>query len=206
MLVDMHAHERTFSNDSALSIDEIVCLARSKGLDAVCITDHDSMELKSYAEHLSERLRFPIFVGVESFTLSGDIAAFGISSCPIGRIPAQGFIDQVEREGGFCFACHPYRNNQRGLGDSIADMRGLHGVEVLNGSTDDEANERARSIATRLGLKQIGVSDAHVAKNYGKYATWLPCEARDLESFVHALRTMPTRVAVWNGSSYDIVI
>lgn len=46
MLVDMHLHEKTFSTDSFLSLDEIVSIAKAKGLDAVCITDHDSMGLR----------------------------------------------------------------------------------------------------------------------------------------------------------------
>lgn len=206
MLVDMHTHERTFSKDSELSIDEIVCIARERGLDAVCITDHDSLDFRGCAEKLSERFRFPIFVGVETFTLQGDIAAFGVQSCPNTRIEAQDFIDQVNDAGGFCFACHPYRNNQRGLGDAMAAMHGLHGVEVLNGSTSHEANERAREMCLKLGLKQIGASDAHDVKSYGRYATWLPRDARDIADFVRLLREETARSAVWNGHEYEIII
>ena len=41
MLIDMHLHERTFSLDSHLSLEQIVTIAKAKGLDGVCITDHD---------------------------------------------------------------------------------------------------------------------------------------------------------------------
>lgn len=43
MLIDMHMHEMTFSKDSFLKLDEMVRIAKEKGLDAICITDHDSM-------------------------------------------------------------------------------------------------------------------------------------------------------------------
>ena len=49
MLVDMHLHECTYSSDSKISLEEIVTTARGRGLDAVCITDHDSMGLREYA-------------------------------------------------------------------------------------------------------------------------------------------------------------
>ena len=43
MLVDMHLHEKLFSADSYLTVEEIVEIAKARGLDAVCITDHDDM-------------------------------------------------------------------------------------------------------------------------------------------------------------------
>ena len=59
MLVDMHLHEKTFSTDSFLSLDEIVSIAKAKGLDAVCITDHDSMGLRETAEEYTPPHRLP---------------------------------------------------------------------------------------------------------------------------------------------------
>ena len=37
MFIDMHMHEKTYSKDSFLSLDEIVQIAKEKGLGAVCI-------------------------------------------------------------------------------------------------------------------------------------------------------------------------
>ena len=73
MLVDMHLHECTYSTDSFLHLEEIVSIARQKGLDAICITDHDSMGLRERAEAYSREIGYPIFVGVEFFSLWGDI-------------------------------------------------------------------------------------------------------------------------------------
>ena len=78
MLVDMHLHECTYSTDSFLHLEEIVSIARQKGLDAICITDHDSMGLRERAEAYSREIGYPIFVGVEFFSLWGDITAWGI--------------------------------------------------------------------------------------------------------------------------------
>ena len=80
MLVDMHLHEKTFSTDSFLSLDEIVSIAKAKGLDAVCITDHDSMGLRETAEEYTRRTGFPIFTGIEFFSLQGDITAWGLDT------------------------------------------------------------------------------------------------------------------------------
>ena len=205
MLVDMHLHEGTCSLDSFLSLKEIVEIAKLKGLDAVCITDHDSMGLCDFAAEYSRKVDFPIFVGVEFFSLQCDITAFGIDSFPPVRVDAQEFIDQVNRAGGFCVSCHPFRNNNRGLEDNLRRVKGLHGVEVLNGSTSLEANRTALRYCRELGLQAIGASDAHVTKQVGKYVTWLPEKVATLPDFVAQLHSCVTRPAIWNGSSYDVV-
>lgn len=102
MLVDMHLHECTYSTDSFLHLEEIVSIARQKGLDAICITDHDSMGLRERAEAYSREIGYPIFVGVEFFSLWGDITAWGIDGIPDQRVGAQDFIDLVREKDGFC--------------------------------------------------------------------------------------------------------
>lgn len=205
MLIDMHLHERTCSLDSFLSLDQIVSIARSRGLDGICITDHDSMGLREKAAEFSRQADFPIFVGVEYFSLQGDITAWGINSFPDTRVDAQVFLDQVNAAGGFCVSCHPFRNNNRGLEDRLRQVKGLHGVEVLNGSTSPEANRTALRYCKELGLKPIGASDAHVPEQVAKYVTWLPERVFTLEDFIAQLHTSPTKPARWNGSGYDIL-
>ena len=205
MLVDMHLHECTHSLDSFINLDQIVTVAKQRGLDAVCITDHDSMGLREYAAEYSKKVGFPIFVGVEFFSLQGDITAWGIDTFPDHRINAQDFIDHVNRSGGFCVSCHPFRNNNRGLEDNLRKVKGLHGVEVLNGSTSLEANRTALRYCRELGLQAIGASDAHVIPNIAKYVTWLPEKVTTLEDFVAQLHHCKTRPAIWNGIAYDVV-
>ena len=69
MFVDLHMHERTFSKDSFLTLKEIVEIAKEKGLDGVCITDHDDIGIKEYAEQYSRETGFPILWDM-NFTLS----------------------------------------------------------------------------------------------------------------------------------------
>ena len=92
MLIDLHMHEMTYSKDSFLKLSQIVEIAKEKGLDGISITDHDSMGLKDYAAEYSEKTGFPIFTGIEYYSLQGDIVAFGIEDYPRERIPAQEFM------------------------------------------------------------------------------------------------------------------
>ena len=205
MLIDMHLHALPNSTDSFLTLQEIVSLAKLRGLDAICLTDHDSMGGREMAEAYSREIGFPIFVGVEYYSLWGDITAWGIDSFPEYRGDAQEFIDQVNAAGGFCVSAHPFRTNNRGFKEHLRDARGLHGVEVLNGSADLEANRTALRFCRELGLKAIGASDAHVPQQVGKYVTWLPEKVDNLSDFVAQLHQCRTKPAIWNGSGYDVV-
>ena len=133
MFVDTHMHEMTCSKDSFLKLEEMVEIAREKGLGAICITDHDDMGLKEYAAEYSKKTGFPIFVGIEFFSLQGDIIAFGIEEYPDERISAQDFIDLVKAQGGFCFAAHPFRNNNRGLEENFNRLRSCQCSHCLFG-------------------------------------------------------------------------
>ena len=93
MFIDTHMHEMTYSPDSFLKLEEMVRIGKEKGLGALCITDHDSMGLKDYAAEYTARTGFPIFVGIEFYSLQGDIVAFGIEDYPKERIPAQDFMN-----------------------------------------------------------------------------------------------------------------
>ena len=71
MFIDMHMHEMTCSKDSFLKLDQIVSIAREKGLGAVCITDHDSMGLREYAAEYSRKglsfFPFPMKIDTDSY-------------------------------------------------------------------------------------------------------------------------------------------
>ncbi len=205
MFIDTHMHEATFSKDSILTLDQMVQIGKQKGLDGLCITDHDSMGLKDYAAEYSEKTGFPIFVGIEFYSLQGDIVAFGIDDYPKERIPAQEFIDLVKAQGGVCFAAHPFRNNKRGLEDNLRTVHGLDGVEVLNGSTSPEACVMAATIAREYNYFPFGSSDCHVPEKVGVYATYFPRDVRTMDEFVAEFKRGEMKPAYHEWGKYHIL-
>ena len=205
MLIDMHMHEVTYSKGSFLKLDDMVRIAKSKGLDAICITDHDSMGLKEIAAEYVRKSGFPIFVGIEYFSLQGDIVAFGIEHYPGERVSAQEFIDLVKAQGGVCFAAHPFRSNNRGLEENLRLVRGLDGLEVLNGSTSIEACVRAAEYAKELGLFTLGSSDCHILEKVGVCATYFPQDVETMEEFLAEFRKGRMRPAYYENGHYHII-
>lgn len=205
MFIDTHMHEMTYSKDSFLTLDEIVKIAKIRGLGGICITDHDSMGIKEYADAYSKEVNFPIFTGIEYYSLEGDIVAFGIEDYPKTRISAQEFIDVVKEQGGVCFAAHPFRNNNRGLEDTLLTVTGLDGIEVLNGSTSREACAKAAVYAKRLNLITLGSSDCHVTDKVGVCATYFPEEVRTEEEFLAVFKKGGLKPAYYHNGQYHIV-
>lgn len=193
MIIDTHMHERTFSDDSELSLEAIVKRAKQIGLDGICITDHESNGLKERAEEYAKETGFLILVGAEILTFEGDITVFGLDDLPKEKLHAQALIDLVHEAGGVCMSAHPFRENKRGMGKHIAQVKGLAGVEAFNGSTPHHHNMTAYHLAQALKLPCFGASDAHVLEKVGTYATRFPGSIRDLKDFIEAVKNGATR-------------
>lgn len=204
MFLDMHMHELTYSKDSFLTLDEIVTIARQKGLDGICITDHDSMGLKDFAAEYTKRTGFPVFVGIEFYSLQGDILAFGINEYPPERINAQKFVDMVHAQGGITISAHPFRNNRRGLEENLNIIKGIDAIEVLNGSTLPDATIKAAQYANKLQTATTGGSDCHVPEKVGCRCTYFPDNIRTMQELVQAVRNHQCRPAYYKDGAYHI--
>lgn len=199
MIIDMHMHERTFSGDSRQNLREMVFEAKRKGLDGICITDHDAMGLGPYAAKVSQEENFPIFVGVEYLACEGDIVAFGLKELPAPHLLAQEFINYVTQQGGVCISAHPFRANSRGLAEELLRVQGLTGIEVLNGSTTNEENKKAMEYCQKLGLKAIGASDCHNLCAVGRFATNIDYDCKTVEDLVYALKNVSCEPVILSG-------
>lgn len=204
MFIDLHMHEKRFSKDSFLMLEEMVELAKKRGLDAICITDHDDMGLRTYAEEYSKKVGFPIFVGIEFYSLQGDILAFGIDSYPDERISAQEFIDMVHEQGGVVISAHPFRHNRRGLEDNLDTLKGVDAIEILNGSTLPDATMMAVKYARKYGFAITGGSDCHYPDKVGICATYFPKEIKTMEELVTAIKNHECRPAFHQDFSYFV--
>lgn len=204
VFIDLHMHEKRHSLDSHLSLEEMVEIAKRRGLDAICITDHDSMGLKEYAAEYSKKTGFPIFVGIEFYSLQGDILAFGIDTYPDERISAQEFIDMVHAQGGVVVSAHPFRHNRRGLEESLDVLKGVDAIEILNGSTLPDATMMAVKYAKKHGFAITGGSDCHYPDKVGICATYFPNEIRTMEDLVQAIKNHECQPAFHQDFSYFV--
>lgn len=190
MIIDIHIHESKYSPDSFMSLKEVIETAKFIGLDGICITNHDNNFLKNEIGNYTKINDLLIIVGAEILTYEGDILVFGLDDIPKKRIHASELLSFVKKHNGIAISAHPFRNNNRGLGNHIKDVSTtLSGVEAFNGSTYPYHNLYAYALASELNLPSLGASDAHVLEKVGTYATKFYDTIRDDKDFIEAIKS-----------------
>lgn len=205
MLIDTHLHEKKYSEDSFISLEEIVVRAREMGLDGICVTDHESSAIRAEAIALSKKTGFLIITGAEVLTYEGDMTVFGLNCLPEKMVHARELVRLTEAAGGVVICAHPYRQNNRGMGDFIRELPLVRGIEAFNGSTPERHNLEAFNLSLELHVAALGASDAHVIEQVGKFATLLPDWVQDETSFIQAVKKGLTLPAAYENGSYKIM-
>jgi predicted metal-dependent phosphoesterase TrpH len=204
MLIDTHLHENKFSGDSFISLEMIQKKAGELGLDGICMTDHESNAIRAEAAALSQKTGFLIITGAEVLTLEGDMTVFGLDNLPEKAVHAYELIRMTEAAGGVAICSHPYRRNNRSMGDAIRDLPLVWGIEAFNGSTPDYHNLKAFDLSIELKVAALGASDAHMIEQVGKFATWMPDWVCDESSFIQAVKKGLTLPAAYKNGSYEV--
>lgn len=202
MFIDTHMHCIEGSDDSFIKISEIVKRAKIMGLSGICITDHDNNKVKEYATQYGEKHDFKIFVGAEILTHEGDILVFGLDDIPTEKLYAQELIDLVNSKGGVTIAAHPFRENNRGCGKHLKNLKGLTAIETFNGSTKFYNNLNAFESATELNLATTGASDCHTTDAIGKYCTNFLDNIETEKDLIDAIKRKRVSPAVYKDGKY----
>lgn len=204
MLIDLHAHEETYSPDSFQSLDALTKTAYSKGLDGICITDHDTQKLAGDIGWTTLVNGVRVFVGCEVYTFEGDILVFGAPNLPTERVSFKTLHEIVSAQNGVMIAAHPYRHNNRGLKDQLYPLaKYLDAIEAYNGSTFPEDNQKAVHTANALGLPMTGAGDSHNTGAVGRFATYFPDTIESIDELVDAIRDGRCTPAIPADHGYD---
>ena len=185
MRFDLHVHT-TISPCSQLDYQDILSQARVKGLDGVCITDHESMEIRRFIREGIQDDGLCVIFGMEYSTSDGDFLIFGpFENLPPG-LSATDMLDAVRRADGAAVAAHPFR-----AGRAVAPFifeRGLCRIaERVNGRNTDVENRQVALCASLHSLGLCGGSDAHTLDELGTVATWFQDGITSRNDLVRAL-------------------
>ncbi|MCZ6865731.1 MAG: PHP domain-containing protein, partial [Chloroflexi bacterium] len=113
MLIDLHTHTAPKSYDALQTPEELVLEAKGLGLDALCLTEHDTFWEAADLQNLSRRHGLLLLPGSEVNTDEGHFLAFGLKEYGFGMHKLPFLRQQVDQAGGVLVAAHPYR--RRGL-------------------------------------------------------------------------------------------
>lgn len=185
MRFDLHVHT-AISPCSDLHIDDILRHSKARGLDGVCITDHNSMEINGYLKEGVQEDGLCVLFGMEYDTPDGDFLIFGpFEDIPAG-LPSAQLLRFVERNGGAAVAAHPFRSG-RSVREDVVSGGLCRIVESINGRNAKRENESVDSWRQRFVLSECGGSDAHSLHELGKVVTCFDAPVTSREDLIRAL-------------------
>ena len=191
MLIDLHNHTSKYSDDSLLSPEHLIEVAKKAGLDGIAVTEHDFFWDHDELVDIGKRMDFLVIPGVEINTDEGHLLVFGLDHYVFGMHKTLFLKDLVDKSGGAMLAAHPYRRRfrpefkdaeeyermlQKASTNSMLAI--VEGVEVNNGRGSEQENAFATELCRRLNLKGVATSDSHQTHDIAK--KWYAVRASDL--------------------------
>lgn len=186
MLIDLHCHTRVYSACSALTPDALVRAARARGLDGVCLSEHDALWPLGEVQRIGRELEFVVLRGMEITTEVGHVLVYGLNEHHPSLSTLDGLHEIVRAEGGLLYLAHPAR--RYGSLPPAELISRFDSVESQNGTEGLLQNEAAARLAGSTRLPGIGGSDAHSAREVGVCATEFATTVTDESTFLAALR------------------
>lgn len=199
--IDLHVHSED-SYDGHEPVDLILEHAADIGLDAVVITDHDTMGESRRAAELAPEYGLIGIPGVEVSTAHGHLLAIGVDRMPPRRKSYAETVTWIHDHGGIAVVPHPFQRSRHGVrrrhvpvpepDSDAADARDTADGRDSPGETDEVdaievfnawlftgyRNRRARRFAALHDYPGVAASDAHHLNYVGRAFTELTVRGR----------------------------
>jgi hypothetical protein len=208
MLVDLHCHTSPRSSCSRATLAGLVASARARGVDALCLTEHDLRWDPDDLAAASREVGFPLLSGVELSTDVGHVLAYGELRRQLWRgYRLAELVEEADATGAALVLAHPVRRTageraaragrpppEPGEVAALPQWTAVHAVEAMSTqSTPVEHALVAAALAVSPRPATAG-SDAHDEVNAGAFVTRFARDVRtatDLAEEIRAGRVEP---------------
>jgi predicted metal-dependent phosphoesterase TrpH len=179
---------------------------RSKGMDLVTVSDHDSIDAATALNRhpdffLSEEVTCRMPSGNELHVGVYDLKEWQHDEIQRRRNDLPRLVAYLNEQQLFYSVNHAFSalTGRRSLEDFVWLDGAFPGVEVRNGHIPDRGNRWAESMAKHSGSAPIGGSDAHTLRSLASVCTRVP-GARNKTDFLEGLRRGRGQVDGQSGS------
>ena len=201
MKIDLHIHTN-FSDDGLSSPREVVDSAIEKGLDAICITDHD--EIKGALEALKYAFDKNILVipGIEITTRYDHVLAINIKKIIPRSLSFYQTLKEIRKQKALAVVPHPFCWPVGEFFGTEKDLLMADAIEVFNAHIISFSNKKALKLSQKYNLPFTAGSDAHKAKFVGRGYLEIPKENLSEEKILEEIRQ---RTGIVRGKSLSIM-
>ncbi len=191
---DTHVHTK-YSGFTKYSLAEfpesisepgmVVKAAIRRGLDVLCITDHNSIAGALKAQQYAADKEIEVVIGEEVSTTEGEVIGLFLQERIDPWLGAEETAKRIHEQGGIAIAPHPFSPHCSCLGRKAQHLD-LDGVEIFNAIHRDPYSNRLASRNFVANGKAItGGSDAHSTEMVGNaYTTFSGSSANDLRTSI----------------------
>jgi predicted metal-dependent phosphoesterase TrpH len=202
VLVDLHAHTAPRSSCSRATLEDLVAAARTRGVDALCLTEHDVAWPADELAAASRLVGMPLLAGVELSTDVGHVLAYGPLRRPLwAKYRLEQLVEEAEDGEIALVLPHPVR---REAGERAARAgrtppvpaevaartawRHVHAVEAASTQTTTAEHDLVAAALLAAPRPAVAGSDAHAPKRAGTFATRFQRPVRSTADLVEELR------------------
>jgi len=189
MWIELHSHtyysyQQKVLYDGTCSPEQMVRAAAGMRLDALGVTDHDSLQGAVKAAKLGKKYGIVVIPGEEVSTLDGHCLALNISEVIRPRMPIEDTLDAIHSQGGIAVSSHPFDIKKEGLGEKAELCDAMEVFNALN--VDRLSNKKARNFSKKNKIPGVAGSDAHHTSMLG-HGT-IRANAYDADSIMKMIR------------------
>jgi len=148
--------------------EKILKTAKQKGLDAIVICDHDTIQGALEVKESNKDKNFTVIVGAEIKTNAGDITGIFLSH-EIKSREVNEVIREIREQNGKVILNHPFKGHDL----EKIDIAAVDFIEGYNSRLTEEDNKKAVELALKYNKQVIAGSDAHLYKEIGNAYTVL---------------------------------
>ena len=170
MIIDLHTHTTKYSMCSIISPDDLASAYIKKGVDAICITEHNRLWNEKEQSELVKKYqsKIKIFFGMEVDTEIGHILVFGGKFTKNdGTISIKKLLKEIDRKSTALIWAHPFRWEKIFPTKTLLNkefLSNFDAVELYNGNLSPQIQENTKEKLADFDIKLTGASDTHSEK------------------------------------------
>jgi predicted metal-dependent phosphoesterase TrpH len=185
--MDSHIHSE-YSPDSNSKIDYILETARSRNIDIIAISDHNTVDGTSEVMKKTRNTDILAIPSIEISSAQGHIIGFGCEENIPRDLSPEDTIDRIHDLGGIAIIPHPFCFYRHGLlcKSDYKDLK-IDAIETKNARfIVGYCNNKAKKLAIKENIPTLGASDAHYWKFVGDCYSKIDCK-KDIDSVLKAI-------------------